>query len=203
MNTANNFITLLTNGCQQLNVALDTHECQQIVIYIETLIKWNKVHNLTAIEDPEEIITKHILDSLSIVPFLKDAKTIIDVGTGAGFPGIPLAIALPDKQFTLLDSSQKKTTFLIHVVGLLGLKNVKVVCKRVEEFHPQVKFDVSITRAFSSLKEALAMTTHLSNQLFAMKGKYPVEELQEIMIPFTTHKLTVPGLAAERWLIVF
>jgi 16S rRNA (guanine527-N7)-methyltransferase len=172
--------------------------------YLQLLEKWNKVYNLTAIRDPKDMMTLHIQDSLSIGPYLHGSR-IIDVGTGAGLPGIPLAITYPDKHFTLLDSNGKKTRFLTHVQHTLGLKNVTVVHSRVEKFRPTEGFDSILSRAFASLSDMLAMTDHLcaiGGRFLAMKGQYTETELPAHIRLIGVYPLHVPGLDAQRNLVI-
>lgn len=174
--------------------------------YLRLMQQWNRVYNLTAIKDPQEMVLLHLIDSLVINPFLHGNR-IIDVGTGAGLPGIPLAIINPDKHFVLLDSNSKKTRFLTQVVLELKLKNVEVVHARCEEFHPEQGFDSILSRAFASIQVMLAATQHLLNQngqFLAMKGIYPEQEIREISDEFkvvTVHSLKIQGLDAERHLV--
>lgn len=178
----------------------------QLLAYLELLQKWGEVHNLTAIRNPEEMVMLHILDSLSITRFLH-GNNIVDVGTGAGLPGIPLAIMHPEKHFTLVDSNNKKTRFLNQVIYELGIKNIEVIHSRSEDFHPERCFDSIITRAFASLKEMLTATAHLAchdGQFLAMKGTYPEQEIQEISEDFrvlSVHALRINGLNADRHLV--
>lgn len=179
--------------------------CQPLAIYLELLEKWNKVYNLTSVRDLGEMLKKHILDSLSIESYLQGDR-ILDVGTGAGLPGIPLALAQPQRQFVLLDSNGKKTTFLTHVVQTLRLKNVVIVCERVEKFKPDACFDTIVTRAFSSLRQFVDLTQHLigtNGQWLAMKGEYPQQEIQELGSEYSTivYDLQVAGLDAKRHLV--
>jgi 16S rRNA (guanine527-N7)-methyltransferase len=165
------------------------------------------VHNLTAVREPEQMVVVHLLDSLSLLPHLGEARTLIDVGSGAGFPGIPIAIARPDVQVTLLDSSHKKGTFLEQARTELGLANVRVVCERVEQFKPEAGFDVVVSRAFADLADFVAQSQHLvtpGGRILAMKGVYPFEEIARVP---ATHRvadvveLTVPSLDAKRHLV--
>ena len=178
----------------------------KFIEYLELLQQWNKAFNLTAIRDPEKMVMLHILDSLSINPYLHGAR-IIDVGTGAGLPGIPLALVNPDRHFTLLDSNSKKTRFLTQVVADLKIPNVEVVHARCESFHPDKCFDSIISRAFASLKVMLATTQHLickHGQFLAMKGIYPENEIAEIPEEFSmlaVHAIRIKGLDAERCLV--
>ena len=173
--------------------------------YLALLRRWNRTYNLTAIEDDQAILTKHLLDSLSIAGFIKGER-ICDIGSGGGLPGIPLAILFPEKQFTLVDAVAKKTRFLRQVVTELKLANVQVVHARVEAYRPAYRFDQVICRAFSSLSEFVSVTGHLlakNGEWLAMKGKLPVEELAALgkKMAYTVHPLIVPGLDAERHLI--
>ncbi len=189
----------------QVDVSLAIQE--KFLAYLKLMEQWNRVHNLTAIRDPKEMIMLHIIDSLSIRPFVH-GKRCIDVGTGAGLPGIPLALVHPEKEFVLLDSNNKKAAFLRQVVLDLHIKNVEVIHGRVEDYKPQHCFDCVITRAFSSLKEMTEVTGHLAccpdGQFLAMKGVYPEEEIQQIKEPFrvmSVHALRINGLYAERHLV--
>lgn len=178
----------------------------KMLAYLALMREWNRVYNLTAIVDPLEMIMLHLLDSLSINRFLQGTR-VLDVGAGAGLPGIPLALIHPEKHFTLLDSNNKKIRFLNQVIVELKLSNVEAVHSRVEDFHPEVCFDSIITRAFSSLKDMLQRTGHLicnSGMFLAMKGAYPEIEIQEVPEDFrviSIHALRINGLDAERHLV--
>jgi 16S rRNA (guanine527-N7)-methyltransferase len=175
--------------------------------YVQLLDKWNKTYNLTAIRDPKEMIPLHILDSLVIGPYLHGNR-LIDIGTGPGLPGIPLALAYPEKTFFLLDSNGKKTRFLTHVQHTLGIKNITVLQERAENFKPSELFDSVLSRAFASLADMVTMTAHLcapDGRFLAMKGQYPEEELNNLPAGFTVeavHPLQVAGLEAQRHLVV-
>jgi 16S rRNA (guanine527-N7)-methyltransferase len=175
--------------------------------YLELIAKWNRVHNLTAVREAEQMVVLHLLDSLSVLPHISAAGTLLDVGTGPGLPGIPLAIARPDLAVTLLDSSHKKCAFLRQAKTELGLANVQVVCERVENWKPAIRFDVVISRAFSELADFVVQARHLTapgGQLIAMKGVHPFEEIARVP---ATHKvakvleLAVPTLEAKRHLV--
>lgn len=177
----------------------------KLIAYLELLRKWNRVYNLTAIRDVKESVLLHIIDSLSIQSYLHGTQ-LIDVGTGAGLPGIPLALSCPDKQFILLDSQSKKIRFLSQVVYELDLKNVHVIHARVEDFNPEKKFDSILSRAFASIQVMLEKTQHLlsdQGRFLAMKGVYPLQEMHAVSSPFimTVHKLLIHGLDAERHLV--
>ncbi len=188
------------------NHSLHSDTEEKIAAYLDLLRQWNRIHNLTAIRKMEESVLLHIIDSLSIRQYLH-GNHIIDVGTGAGLPGIPLALACPEKQIFLLDSNSKKTRFLSQVMYELNLPNVEVVHSRVEKFTPLQKFDSILSRAFSSIEVMLKSTEHLlaeQGQFLAMKGVYPQAELQAIQPPFSVagvHKLLIKGLDAERHLV--
>jgi 16S rRNA (guanine527-N7)-methyltransferase len=177
---------------------------EQFENYIALLAKWNKVYNLTAVKTLEEMVIRHIFDSLAVAPFIKGNR-IIDVGTGAGLPGIPLAIAKPNKQFTLLDSSGKKTKFLMQVKIELNLSNIEIVQSRVENYVPETCFDIVISRAFASLKKMLLLTRHCAGGCFlALKGQLREEELKDIPAGFVVEEiipLEVPHLKEARYLI--
>lgn len=179
---------------------------QKLVNYLELLQKWNKVYNLTAIRDPEEMFVKHLLDSLAVAPFI-DSERLIDVGTGGGLPGIPLAILFPERQIDLLDSNSKKTRFLIQAKAELGLKNTQVIHQRVELYQPLPLYDGVVSRAFASLEDMLNWThTLLKDEgiWWAMKAQKTQDELVQlpnfarIVKIFDLH---VPDLHADRTLI--
>jgi len=181
---------------------------QKLLDYLALIQKWNKVHNLTAVRDPDEMVTLHLLDSLAVLPFIQ-AKTLLDVGSGAGLPGIPLAICLPELKVTVIDSSQKKASFMRQAKAELGIDNLEVLCGRVEEVRRDEKFDVVISRAFSDLCLFVNLTKHLckaTGTWLAMKGVFPEAELKELeekldLTPSKTEVLKVPGLDAQRHLV--
>jgi len=185
---------------------LDPEKIFKLSKYLYLMKKWNRVYNLTSITTTKAMVIRHILDSLSIQPYLH-GENIIDVGTGAGLPGIPLAIVNDDKTFFLLDSNNKKTRFLQQVKIELELDNVVVVQTRVETYKPPVLFDTVLARAFSSLNEFLILTKHLiDNQgvFLAMKGVYPLFELESLSPGFVVEKadpLNIPDLDAERHIV--
>lgn len=201
------FAEQIHDGAKRLNFELDSGKITNFTAYLEQFIKWNKAYNLSAIRDPEQIISKHLLDSLSIASLI-EGNRFIDVGTGGGLPGIPLAIAFPERSFTLLDSNGKKTRFLFQVKQLLELDNVEIVDHRVESYHPEPRFDGVITRAFSSLKTMTESCDHLLNddgRFWAMKGVFPEDELRQLekrYIVEATFKLDVPEVGGERTLVV-
>lgn len=178
----------------------------RLLQYVQLLVKWNSVYNLTAVRDPQEMVTRHLLDSLSLLPYLQGAR-MLDIGTGAGLPGLPLAVARPDLDCTLLDSNAKKTRFVVQAVGELALKNVDVVQMRAEQYRPAVLFDTLVSRAFASIADMLTAARHLCaprGRFLAMKGSYPEDELAAIPADYTTEvvALTVPGLDAARHVVI-
>lgn len=198
---------LLEEGGRALNLDLSSTVLACMLDYLTELQKWNTAYNLTAIRDPEEMVTRHLLDSLSVLPFLS-ASRLIDTGAGAGLPGIPLALARPDLQISLLDGNGKKARFLRHAVRTLKLDKVTVVEARAEEFHPPALFDAVISRAYGPLAIFLRQTAHLATrggQWLAMKGKLDQSELKNIPPEFEIVEikpLAVPGLNQERHLII-
>jgi 16S rRNA (guanine527-N7)-methyltransferase len=188
-------------------LSLPAADQQRLLAFVRLLAKWNAAYNLTAVRDPEEMVARHLLDSLVLLPYLQGAR-VLDIGTGPGLPGIPLAVARPDCAFTLLDANAKKTRFVTQAVGELGLKNVDVVQTRVENYRPAQKFDTLVARAFSSIAGMLENTRHLSaphGRFLAMKGVYPVEELAAIPADYAVSDvaaLQVPGLKAARHLAI-
>lgn len=197
----------LSAGVAALGLALPDGAEAKLLAYLALLDKWNRVYNLTAVRDVERMVSHHLLDSLAAVPYFQ-GEAVLDVGSGGGLPGIPLAIARPELQVTLIDSIAKKTAFLLQAKTELGLANIKVVTSRVEDFQPEAKFDVITSRAFSDLKEFVTLTRHLlapTGHWLAMKGLMPHEEL--VSLPdwvkvSANHVLAVPGLEASRHLIV-
>ena len=198
----------LSKGLSQLNLTkpLDDKQQNTLIKYVELLNKWNKTYNLTAVRKPEQMVSRHLLDSLSICPYLR-GKSILDVGTGAGLPGIPLAVVFPERQFTLLDSNNKKTRFVVQAVAELELPNVDVVQSRVEEFESEELFDTIISRAYSAIGEMVEQTSHLlaiGGRFLAMKGVNPIAEIDELPSNYIlkeSHVIKVPGLEEERHLL--
>ena len=178
-----------------------------LIEYVLLINKWNKAYNLTAVRDVKEMVVKHIMDSIMVMPYVT-GQQCIDVGTGPGLPGIPLAIMCPDKQFTLLDTLGKRVRFLNQVVYALGLTNVTPVQARVEEYTENNEFDVVISRAFASLKDMLHWCAHLihsKGEFLALKGQDPVEEINECQDEYkvsSKYALTIPSLNAERHVLI-
>ena len=199
--------SLLARGVNQLGLSLAPEVLQKLADYATLLMKWNKTYNLTAVRDFDQIIALHLLDSLSIVSFLRD-EALLDVGSGAGFPGIPLALACPDIAVTLLDSNSKKSAFQQQAVITLGLSNVKVVNARVENFKPECLYSQIVSRAFAELSDFVRETSPLlakNGRWLAMKGLHPAAEIirlpSSVKVELET-RLSVPGVDAERHLIV-
>lgn len=189
-------------------IALPDQQKQQLIGYVELLHKWNKTYNLTSVRDPMEMLVRHILDSIVVNPHL-EGNRFIDVGTGPGLPGIPLAIVRPDAHFTLLDSLGKRVRFLRQVQHELGLKNVEPVQSRVEEFIPEPAFDGVISRAFASLQDMLSWCHHLpvkgQGRFYALKGLRPDDELASLPEGIALQevvRLRVPELEGERHLVI-
>jgi 16S rRNA (guanine527-N7)-methyltransferase len=196
----------LTQGLQELELSVNENQLEQLLQYLSLLKKWNKAYNLTAIDDLAEMVTLHLLDSLTIAPYVPETGRHIDVGTGAGLPGIPLAIYYPQAQFTLLDSNSKKTRFLIQACHELGLRNVSVLHSRAEDYKPERLFDSVLSRAFASLKDMLNSAQHLCSpggQFLAMKGICPEKEIKALSDYYSvrSQRLKLPFLSAERHII--
>ena len=197
----------LEMGAAELGLALGRGERNKLLQYLALLEKWNQAFNLTAIRDVGRMVSGHLLDCLSVVPYLTGTR-MLDAGSGAGFPGIPVAVAKPDIQVVLLDSNQKKTAFLRQAVADLQLKNATVVCERVEAWRTGEKFDFIISRAFAEIAEFVALTEHLlapGGVFAAMKGVYPFEEIERMppnLRVRQSHALAIPGLDAERHLVL-
>lgn len=197
----------LSTGARQLGLELSAAQQEQLLAYLALLIKWNKAYNLTAVRDPDEMVSRHLLDSLSVMSFIHSGRWL-DVGSGGGMPGIPLSILHPDKQVTVLDSNGKKTRFLTQVKLELKLDNLTVIHKRAEEFQPAQPFTGIISRAFSSMENFTNWTRHLGDtqtQWLAMKGLHPADELVALPADFkvdSEQALTVPGCQGQRHLLI-
>ncbi|MDZ7583369.1 MAG: 16S rRNA (guanine(527)-N(7))-methyltransferase RsmG [Thiobacillus sp.] len=202
----------LAAGIAALDLALPAGAEATLLAYLALLDKWNRVYNLTAVREVERMVGHHLLDSLAAVSFFQgggsDLIRVLDVGSGGGLPGIPLAIARPELRVTLIDSIAKKTAFLLQAKAELGLANLNVVTGRVEDYRPETGFDVITSRAFSDLKEFVTLTRHLlrpAGRWLAMKGLIPHEEIASLpdwVKVSANHALVVPGLEASRRLII-
>lgn len=199
-------IERLQQGCNQLQLSVDALQLQQLVDFLALLSKWNKTYNLTAIRDEGQMVTRHLLDSLAVAGHLTGQR-FIDVGTGAGMPGVPLAIVFPKREFHLMDSNGKKTRFLFQVKTTLGLDNMTVHQARVETYRVTRPFDAVLSRAFASLQDMVRDCRHLlgpEGRLLAMKGAYPTEEVDSIArmgAGVVVYPLNVPGLEEQRHLV--
>ena len=197
----------LTRDAAPLGVSLAPADAARLLALLDELERWNRSYNLTAIESREEMLTHHLLDSLAISPDLAGTR-IADVGTGGGFPGLPLAIVNPARQFTLIDSSGKKVRFVAHAARTLELRNVTAVQSRAETLRPKVPFDTVTARALAPLPELLALLAPLcgpATRVLAMKGRWPGEELERLSAPWRlagSRALKVPGLDAERCVLI-
>nr|WP_252515501.1 16S rRNA (guanine(527)-N(7))-methyltransferase RsmG [Pantoea sp. MQR6] len=192
---------------QAANISLSDQQKQQLIGYVSLLDKWNKAYNLTSVRDPQQMLVRHILDSIVVAPHLKGSR-FIDVGTGPGLPGIPLAIVMPEAHFTLLDSLGKRVRFLRQVQHELGLENITPVQSRVEEFPSEPPFDGVISRAFASLEDMVNWCHHLpapEGRFFALKGVRPDDEIASLPAGYTLDavvELKVPQLDGERHLVI-
>jgi 16S rRNA (guanine527-N7)-methyltransferase len=199
-------LTTFQTGAAQLGIPLSDVDAQKLLRLLDELDDWNQRMNLTAIRERPQQITKHLLDSLSVHAFIHGAR-VLDIGTGAGFPGLPLAIAMPSTHFTLLDSTAKKLKFIDHVSALLNISNVETVHTRAENFHPKERFDCIISRAVGRIEAFVKWSGHLcvgGGRLLAMKGRYPTDELAQLPNGWklaAVHRLTIPGLDEERHLV--
>ncbi len=199
---------ILAQGIAEAGLRIDAQKQQKLLAYLTLMQKWNKVHNLTAVRDADEMVVLHLLDSLVVLPFI-DGKALLDVGSGAGLPGIPLAICLPELKVTVIDSNNKKVSFMRQAKAELGIDNLEVLGGRVEEITPNHKFDMVISRAFSDLDLFISLTHQLCDaqgKWLAMKGVYPEAELAELekntgIKASKIEELKVPGLAAQRHLV--
>nr|WP_257469540.1 16S rRNA (guanine(527)-N(7))-methyltransferase RsmG [Pantoea allii] len=192
---------------QAANISLSDQQKQQLVAYVGLLDKWNKAYNLTSVRDPQQMLVRHILDSIVVAPHLEGAR-FIDVGTGPGLPGIPLAIVMPDAHFTLLDSLGKRVRFLRQVQHELGLTNIEPVQSRVEAFPSEPPFDGVISRAFASLEDMVNWCHHLpakNGRFYALKGVRPDDEITSLPAGYSLDRvisLQVPQLDGERHLVI-
>jgi 16S rRNA (guanine527-N7)-methyltransferase len=197
---------LLQLGIAELGTEVTPTQVDQLLAYLALLVKWNGAYNLTAVRDPSAMVARHLLDSLAVAPLLQGER-FIDVGTGAGLPGVPLAIVRPDVRFELLDSNGKKTRFLFQVKTALALDTMAVHQARVESFKPPGLFDAVLSRAFASLGDMINGCRHLivpGGRFLAMKGQYPEAELAALDADvelLVSHRLQIPGLAEERHLL--
>ncbi|ECD9467022.1 16S rRNA (guanine(527)-N(7))-methyltransferase RsmG [Salmonella enterica] len=197
----------LSRLLDEAGISLTDHQKTQLVAYVDMLHKWNKAYNLTSVRDPAEMVVRHILDTIVVAPYLQGQR-FIDVGTGPGLPGIPLAIVLPDAHFTLLDSLGKRVRFLRQVQHELKLENITPVQSRVEAYPSEPPFDGVISRAFASLNDMVSWCHHLPGEkgrFYALKGQLPEDEIASLPDDFSVEsveKLRVPQLEGERHLVI-
>lgn len=198
--------TKFADACQKLPFEVTEDQQLLLIKYLEMVNKWNKAYNLTSVRDPMDMVTVHLIDSIAVSPLL-DGKTFIDVGTGPGLPGVPLAIMRPDAHFVLLDSLGKRIRFLKQVAFELKLANIEPIQSRVEEYVPEKGFNAVITRAYASIEQMLDSCGHLiedNGEFLALKGQYPEQELASIPSQFKVAQsvsLNIPGLDAQRHVI--
>jgi len=198
---------VLKQGIKDLKLDLADDQVEKLLDYLALLNKWNSVYNLTSVRDPMQMVTLHLLDSLAAVSAFAGAKNVLDVGAGGGLPGMVLAISRPDMKVSMIDTVHKKTAFLNQVKAELGLSNVTVYTKRVEQLEVKTKFDVITSRAFADLSDFVNWSGHLlqeGGRFIALKGSAPEDERERLPEPWKVQKLeplTVPGLEAERHLV--
>ena len=198
----------LLDGAERLGIELVPDRADRLIDYLELLARWNRAYNLTAVRDPEAMVTRHLLDSLAVLPHLPACPRLLDIGSGPGIPGMILAVCRPDSEVTLVDSNLKMTRFAATARRELGLANVSVERERVERLDPPARFDCIISRAFASLADFVRLGAPLlaeGGQLFAMKGRLDGDELAALPQGFAVtarHALDVPDLEAERHLLV-
>lgn len=203
----NALLPALLEGVRALKLELAETQIAQLMDYLALLAKWNGVYNLTAVRDPQQMVTQHLLDSLAVVPSFNGARNVLDVGAGGGLPGIVLAIACPDMRLSMIDTVHKKTAFLTQVKAELGLANVAVYTSRVEQLQVTQKFDVITSRAFAELADFVNWSNHLleeGGRYIALKGVMPNEEIAKLPQGWRVAEvlpLNVPDLHAERHLI--
>ena len=197
----------LRNGVEALGLALQQSQYDQLLEYLQLLQKWNRVYNLTAIDEPRKMLSHHLLDSLSLSPYLAQGKKLLDVGSGAGLPGIPLAIALPETLWIMLDSNARKTRFIRQAIAHCGLRNAQVVQSRVQDYHAPDSLDFIVSRAYAPLAEFCDSAAHLmghGTRLLAMKAGLKsgeTEQLDRSRFGFEEHDLQVPGIGETRSLV--
>ncbi|TWI62881.1 16S rRNA (guanine527-N7)-methyltransferase [Pseudoduganella lurida] len=198
---------VLEEGVAELRLALSPSQQEQLLDYLALLNKWNNVYNLTSVRDPMQMMTLHLLDSLAAVPAFDGARNVLDVGAGGGLPGLVLAIARPDMAVSMIDTVHKKTAFLTQVKAELGLSNVTVYTKKVQDLQVKQPFDVITSRAFADLSDFVEWSQHLlaeGGRFVALKGTAPQDERERLPGDWKVHDLQplrVPGLAAERHLV--
>lgn len=202
----NHWISRIREGAAEQGVALTPGQIQELADFLALMAQWNRVFNLSAVRDPDQMVPRHILDSLSVCPYV-EGSPVLDMGTGAGLPGVPLAIAFPQRRFVLLDSNGRKLRFVRQALLDLGLENVQVIQARIEAYRPEEKFATIVSRAVGSAVELLALARPFltyNGRLLLMKGRYPEADLAELErsgAHYRVHPLQVPFLDGERHLI--
>jgi len=200
----------LSAGLEQLGLALDPEQLDKLLAYIGLLVKWNKTYNLTAVREPDQMLNRHLLDSLALLPYLGEvgaSRALVDIGSGAGLPGIPIAIARPDIAVSLLDSLGKRCRFLAHVKRELKLENITVIESRAENWQPEHLPDLITARAVAALPLLIEQTRHLftpETTLLASKGRWPRQELADLPPDFVlaqSARLDIPGVEGRRHLL--
>lgn len=199
--------TLLSRGLEAMRLDLAPATRAQLLAFLGLLEKWNRAYNLTAVREPEQMVPKHLLDSLSVLPYVRGPR-VLDIGTGAGLPGIPLALARPDLQFTLLDGNAKKIRFVRQALHDLGLTNAEALHSTIEHYQPAQPFDCLVARALAAIPDMLPGSRHLlapHGVFLAMKGVFPEEEIADVGSGFRVREVTrlvVPGIDAARHVVI-
>ena len=200
------YISVIIDQCKLIGVDVNDAEAEKLEKYVKLINRWNKAYNLTAVKDINSLINKHIIDSLTLLPYIKDSSLVLDVGTGAGLPGIPISILKPSLKVHLLDSNSKKMCFLRQAITDLELNNIILHNARIESFNTSEEYDFIVTRAFASLSIFYESVKHLmanKTQLIAMKGIYPSAELEEIKLECFVDKKELPGdFASQRHIVM-
>lgn len=200
-----NLLTHLTRGAAQLSITLEDDQLDKLLVYVTFLDKWNHHYNLSAIRDPAQMVSYHILDSLAVAPYVANCQRMLDVGTGAGLPGLVLAICYPQHHFTLLDGNGKKIRFLVQAKHDLKITNIEPIQERAENYHTTDCFDGIISRAVGEIKVLLDSSNHLlcpGGHWYAMKGNYPEAELEGLAHPYRVEHLHVPEVEGSRHLVI-
>ena len=200
------YAQIIIDQCREINIDLEVNIAKKLEADVKLINRWNRTYNLTAVKDLNSLINKHIVDSLTVLSYLKDNSLILDVGTGAGLPGVPLAIVNPSLKIHLLDCNGKKICFLRQAIADLGLNNVEINNTRLEDYKPTKNYDFIVTRAFASLAVFYDGVKHImsdNTQLIAMKGSYPAAELDEVNIQCRIDKKDLPGdFAVQRHIVL-
>lgn len=198
----------IESGVRAMGFPIDPEQARRLGVFLRMLEKWNRSINLTAVRDPHEMVARHILDSIAAMPWVRGPR-LLDVGSGAGLPGLPVAIMRPDLRVSLLDSRGRRIQFLNLVAAQLELENVETVHCRVQQYRPRAKFDTLAARAFAAIPELLSATSHLcrrQGRILALKGHRPDTELRDLEqshgVVTAVHRVDIPGLRAQRHIVV-